>query len=123
VSAAEKSGAVVNDYTAAPVYFGDHSNGAHEWLIEFEKQPEDMALFSYELDKALKELNSDYEAKRYKDIALRSPVVRSVPKGLFTSWLRSKGKLGGQHKVPRLCNDRKYMDEIYVLMEGEEVEG
>ena len=122
VSAAEKSGAVVNDYTAAPVYFGDHSNGAHEWLIEFEKQPEDMALFSYELDKALKELNSDYEAKRYKDIALRSPLVRSVPKGLFSSWLRSKGKLGGQHKVPRLCNDRKYMDEIYVLMEAEEVE-
>lgn len=121
VSAAEKSGAVVNDYTAAPVYFGDHSNGAHEWLIEFEKQPEDMALFSYELDKALKELNSDYEAKRYKDIALRSPLVRSVPKGLFSSWLRSKGKLGGQHKVPRLCNDRKYMDEIYVLMEAEEV--
>ena len=123
VSAAEKSGSVVNDYTAAPVYFGDHSNGAHEWLIEFEKQPEDMALFSYELDKALKELNSDYEAKRYKDIALRSPLVRSVPKGLFSSWLRSKGKLGGQHKVPRLCNDRKYMDEIYVLMEGEGVDG
>jgi hypothetical protein len=123
VLAAEKSGSVVNDYTAAPVYFGDRSNGAHEWLIEFEKKPEDMALFTRELDKALKELNSDYEAKRYRDIALRSPLVKSVPKGLFSSWLRSKGKLGGQHKVPRLCNDRKYMDEIYVLMEAEGVDG
>ncbi|HVU84488.1 MAG TPA: GH3 auxin-responsive promoter family protein, partial [Puia sp.] len=122
-AAAEKSGSVVNDYTAAPVYFGDHSNGAHEWLIEFEKEPEDIALFSGELDRALKELNSDYEAKRHKDIALRSPLVKSVPRGLFNRWLRSKGKLGGQHKVPRLCNDRKYMEEIHVLLDAEGVAG
>ncbi|MFI5193924.1 MAG: GH3 auxin-responsive promoter family protein [Chitinophagales bacterium] len=120
VAAAEKSGAVVNDYTAAPVYFGDHSNGAHEWLIEFEKEPADMCLFGYELDKALKDVNSDYEAKRYKDIALRAPLIKSVPKGLFSSWLRKKGKLGGQHKVPRLCNDRKYMDEIHLMLESGE---
>ncbi len=120
VSAAEKSGAVVNDYTAGPVYFGDHSNGAHEWLIEFEKEPADISLFAFELDKALQDVNSDYEAKRYKDIALRAPLVKSVPKGLFSSWLRSKGKLGGQHKVPRLCNDRRYIDEIHgMLVAGE----
>jgi hypothetical protein len=116
VVAANKSGAVVNDYTAAPVYFGDHSNGAHEWLIEFEKEPGDIAQFAEELDKALKELNSDYEAKRYKNIALRLPIVKSVPKGLFTSWLRKKGKLGGQHKVPRLANDRTYVDELLTML-------
>lgn len=116
VKAADKTDAIVNDYTAAPVYFGDHSNGAHEWLIEFEKEPASLAAFAQELDKALKELNSDYEAKRHKDIALRSPIVKSLPKGLFTNWLRSKGKLGGQHKVPRLSNDRKYVDEIHELL-------
>ena len=116
VTASNKTGAVVNDYTAAPVYFGDHSNGAHEWLIEFEREPENMASFAEELDKALKELNSDYEAKRHKDIALRPPIVKSVPKGLFTSWLRKKGKLGGQHKVPRLANDRKNIDELIQML-------
>ena len=72
----------------------------------------ELALFAYELDTALKNLNSDYEAKRQKDIALRMPVVRSVKKGLFNEWLRSKGKLGGQHKVPRLSNDRTILDSI-----------
>jgi hypothetical protein len=118
VMASNRTGAEVNDYTAAPVYFGDHSNGAHEWLIEFEKLPENMDVFSAELDKALKELNSDYEAKRHKDIALSPPIVKSVPKGLFTSWLRNKGKLGGQHKVPRLANDRKNIDELILMMEA-----
>jgi hypothetical protein len=116
VQAAENSGAAINDYTAAPVYFGDHSNGAHEWLIEFEKEPASLARFAEELDTALKEQNSDYEAKRHKDIALRPPIVKSVPKGLFTSWLRQKGKLGGQHKVPRLSNDRKNIDELLKML-------
>ncbi len=110
--ASTKTNSVVNDYTAAPVYFSDNSNGAHEWLIEFEKEPENIYLFSYELDCALKNLNSDYEAKRHKDIALRMPLIKSLKKGVFTEWLRSKGKLGGQHKVPRLSNDRNYIDEI-----------
>jgi hypothetical protein len=118
VMAAIKSGAVVNDYTAAPVYFGDHSNGAHEWLIEFEKEPADISVFSEHLDHSLKELNSDYEAKRHKDIALRPPLVKSVPKGLFISWLRKKGKLGGQHKVPRLSNDRKNIDELLEMLDS-----
>ncbi|GAB2672594.1 GH3 auxin-responsive promoter family protein [Flavihumibacter cheonanensis] len=111
-SACEKTGASVNDYTAAPIYFSQHGNGAHEWLVEFEKEPEDLALFAYELDSALKNLNSDYEAKRQKDIALRMPVVKAVKKGLFNEWLRSRGKLGGQHKVPRLSNDRTILDSI-----------
>jgi len=117
VVASHKTGSAVNDYTAAPVYFGDHSNGAHEWLIEFEQEPDHLGHFAQELDKALKELNSDYEAKRHKDIALRPPLVRSVPKGLFTSWLRKKGKLGGQHKVPRLANDRKNIDELIQMLQ------
>ncbi len=107
-----KTGAVVNDYSAAPVYFSDESNGAHEWLIEFEKAPADMNRFVFELDDALKSVNGDYEAKRSKDIALRMPVVHAIQKGVFNAWLKSKGKLGGQHKVPRLCNERTYVDEI-----------
>jgi hypothetical protein len=114
--ACEKTSAVVNDYTAAPVYFSENNNGAHEWLIEFEKEPENLQHFIYELDTALKNINSDYEAKRHKDIALRMPVVRILPKSLFTEWLRRKGKLGGQHKVPRLSNDRKYIDELNALL-------
>lgn len=115
-AACEKTGAVVNDYTAAPIYFSDEGNGGHEWLIEFEIPPSDMKLFTYELDNALKSVNSDYEAKRHKDIALRMPDVKAVEKGLFEKWLKSKGKLGGQHKVPRLSNDRKYLEEILALV-------
>ena len=110
--ASEKSGAVVNDYTAAPIYFSDNSNAAHEWLIEFEKVPENLLQFTYELDDALKNMNSDYEAKRYKDIALRMPVINAMQKGTFNQWLKLKGKLGGQHKVPRLSNERNIIDEI-----------
>ena len=110
--ASEKTGAIVNDYTAAPVYFSENSNGAHEWLIEFEKEPSDLNSFTQELDTALKSINSDYEAKRHKNIALRLPVLHSLKKGTFNQWLHSKGKLGGQHKVPRLSNERKYIEEI-----------
>ncbi|MEO7209927.1 MAG: GH3 auxin-responsive promoter family protein [Chitinophagaceae bacterium] len=110
--AATKTGAVVKDYTAAPVYFTDTTNGAHEWVIEFDKEPEDLKKFIAALDTALKSLNSDYEAKRYKNIAMKMPLVHSAPKGLFNEWLHAKGKMGGQHKVPRLSNDRKYMDEL-----------
>ena len=110
--AAEKTNAVVNDYTAAPVYFSENSNGAHEWLIEFEKEPDDFNTFIVELDDCLKNINSDYEAKRHKNIALRLPIVHKLPVGTFTEWLRSKGKLGGQHKVPRLSNERTMLEEI-----------
>jgi hypothetical protein len=114
--ASQKCNVVVNDYTAAPIYFSENSNGAHEWLIEFEQPPNNIEEFTYELDCALKNINSDYEAKRYKDIALRMPVVQAVNKSVFTNWLRSKGKLGGQHKIPRLSNERVYIDEIKKFM-------
>ncbi len=110
--AAEKTGVVVNDYTAAPVYFSEQSNGAHQWLIEFEKEPNNLQQFIIELDTALKNCNSDYEAKRHKNIALRLPIVNVMPQGTFTKWLRKKGKLGGQHKVPRLSNERNLLEEI-----------
>ena len=114
-TACAKTGAVVNDYTAAPVYFSASANGAHEWLIEFEKDPDSLENFTLELDAALKSINSDYEAKRYKSIALGLPVVHALRKGVFAEWLHSKGKLGGQHKVPRLSNERKYLEEILQL--------
>ena len=116
--ASEKTGAIVNDYTAAPVYFGETGNGAHEWLVEFEKKPDDLTRFVNELDKALQSINSDYEAKRHKDIALGMPKLHVLEKGVFTSWLKRKGKLGGQHKVPRLANDRKYIEEIRAMLES-----
>jgi hypothetical protein len=100
------------DYTAAPIYMSDKNSGAHEWLIEFEKVPRDLNAFTICLDKNLQSLNSDYEAKRYKDIALGLPQITAVKKGCFHEWLKRKGKLGGQHKVPRLSNERKLLEEL-----------
>lgn len=102
----------VSDYTAAPVYFSDGGNGCHEWAIEFEQAPENQQLFNEILDKKLQEINSDYEAKRYKNIALSEPKINILPKGSFNHWLKIKGKLGGQHKVPRLSNDRTILEEV-----------
>lgn len=113
--ACEKTNSIVNDYTAAPVYFSDEGNGAHEWLIEFEQPPADINHFTNELDKALQSLNSDYEAKRHKNIALRLPIVHQLRKGIFNEWLRTKGKLGGQHKIPRLNNNRKILEEVLAI--------
>ncbi len=114
--ACEKMQVAVNDYTAAPIYFSDTNNGGHEWLIEFEKDPANIQEFAYELDCALKSLNSDYEAKRQKDIALKMPLVKALPKHTFHKWLQQKGKLGGQHKVPRLSNERVIVEEILALL-------
>jgi GH3 auxin-responsive promoter len=86
-------------------------------MIEFAREPISMADFTWELDQALKSLNSDYEAKRQKDIAMRAPMVHTMPKGVFHEWLRRKGKLGGQHKVPRLNNDRMILDELRTIMD------
>ncbi|MEO7961051.1 MAG: GH3 auxin-responsive promoter family protein [Ginsengibacter sp.] len=110
--ASEKTNSIVSDYTAAPIFFSEKNNGAHEWLIEFDTAPASLHEFTVVLDKALKDVNSDYEAKRYRDIALRLPVVREIARGTFREWLRKKGKLGGQHKVPRLSNERKLLEEI-----------
>ena len=116
--ASEKTGAVVSDYTAAPVYFSDSSNGAHEWLVEFDRPPDNLDRFTEELDIALKTINSDYEAKRHKNIALRLPILHALPRGTFNNWMRSKGKLGGQHKVPRLSNERTALEEILLIWKG-----
>jgi hypothetical protein len=113
--ASEKTNSIVKDYTAAPVFFSENNNGAHEWLIEFEAPPNDLKRFTFELDEALKSVNSDYEAKRYKNIALRLPIIHSLQKNTFDHWLKSKGKLGGQHKVPRLSNERKMIEEILFI--------
>jgi len=115
--ACSATGAVVADYTAAPVYFTGNDNGAHEWLIEFEKEPANLEAFTDALDSALKNINSDYEAKRHKDIALRKPIIHILPPGHFSAWLRQKGKLGGQHKVPRLSNDRDLLEKILQLLQ------
>ena len=107
-----KTGAVISEYSAGPVFMSETTKGTHEWVIEFEKEPDNMELFTSMLDKSLQSLNSDYEAKRYKNITLDIPVVHSVKKGVFYNWLKEKGKLGGQNKVPRLANDRRYIDEL-----------
>jgi hypothetical protein len=105
-------GVTLVDYTAAPIYMSGKNSGAHEWLIEFVEAPKDMDAFTVCLDKNLQALNSDYEAKRHKDIALELPQIIAVKKGCFHKWLKGKGKLGGQHKVPRLSNERKLIEEI-----------
>jgi len=112
--ACQRCNVMVNEFTAAPVYYND-KNGAHEWLIEFETAPDDLGFFSVTLDNALKSLNSDYEAKRYHDLLLGEPMIRVLPNGTFYRWLKSKGKLGGQNKVPRLANERKYVEEILAM--------
>jgi hypothetical protein len=115
--ACEKTGALVSDYTVAPKYMNGSESGAHEWVIEFEREPENISYFGELLDNALKSINSDYEAKRFNNYALADPIIHSVKKGTFFEWLKRKGKLGGQNKVPRLSNDRKYLDEILVLID------
>ncbi len=114
--ACQLTGAVVSDYTVAPVYLTYDNRGCHEWLIEFEKEPADIKLFTEHLDSNLRSLNSDYDAKRYKDIALKEPTVHSLPQNSFYNWLKKKGKLGGQHKVPRLSNDRVYVEDIMSMV-------
>ena len=109
------TGAMITDYTAAPVFMSDTSKGAHEWVIEFEKEPDDMNRFSDLLDKALMKRNSDYEAKRFKSITIGCPIVRKVPRNTFYRWFEEKHKLGGQNKMPRLSNDRRYLEEVLKL--------
>ncbi len=106
----------VRDFTAAPRYMDGTNKGGHEWLIEFEREPSDIAMFSDILDRALREVNSDYDAKRYKDIALEPPIVHSLAQGTFYYWMKLRGKLGGQNKVPRLSNSREFVDDILGLV-------
>lgn len=110
--ACEQTGAVIKDYTAAPIFMGKDSKGAHQWLIEFEKQPNNIEEFKHLLDDNLKKVNSDYEAKRYKDMTLEMLHLVVARENLFIDWLKSKGKLGGQNKVPRLSNSRQFIEEL-----------
>lgn len=110
--ACEATGATIKEYTAAPVFMNIDNQGCHEWLIEFSTEPTSMETFAAQLDTALREVNSDYDAKRYKNITLGAPKITVARSGLFYDWLKSKGKLGGQNKVPRLSNNREYIDSL-----------
>ncbi len=109
------TGAEVMEYTAAPVFMDAEGHCRHQWLVEFAKEPADKAAFAQMLDKALQDINSDYEAKRFKNITLQPLELITARSGLFNDWLKSRGKLGGQHKVPRLSNDRKIIDELLAM--------
>ena len=113
--ACRETGAEVLEYTAAPVFMDEQAKCRHQWLIEFAKAPDNMEKFATLLDRKLQEINSDYEAKRYKDITLQHLEISVARKDLFNDWLKQKGKLGGQHKVPRLSNSRKNIDELLAL--------
>ncbi|MEQ6118534.1 GH3 auxin-responsive promoter family protein [Reichenbachiella sp. MALMAid0571] len=114
--ACEVTGAVIDNFTAAPIHFEKNKKGKHEWVIEFKKEPESMERFVVLLDENLRELNSDYDAKRFKDLALQLPLVHSAKSGTFYTWMKKRGKLGGQNKVPRLSNTREYIDEVLKLL-------
>lgn len=111
-AACSKTGAEINEYTVAPIFLDANNCARHQWIIEFKKLPENLTEFVACLDKKLKELNSDYDAKRNNDLVLKLPEIISLPEGTFYAWMKEKGKFGGQHKVPRLSNDRQYAEEI-----------
>ncbi len=113
--ACRQTGAIVAEYTAAPVFMNAEGQCRHQWVVEFEQMPEDPKRFAELLDTTLQEINSDYEAKRYKNLTLQSLELIVARRGLFNDWLKSKGKLGGQHKVPRLCNNRDIIEQVLAL--------
>ena len=121
-AACEATSAQIREYTAAPVYMDAHGKCRHQWLIEFAKEPESLTDFAHILDLKLQEINSDYEAKRYKDITLQHLEIIPARKHLFDDWLKSKGKLGGQHKIPRLSNTRTYIDEMLSMNDSAKLE-
>jgi hypothetical protein len=113
--ASSRTGAIIKEYTAGPIFMGEGQKGAHQWIIEFDKAPQDMEYFIEVLDDALKALNSDYEAKRHKNLTLEKPHLMVAKDNLFYEWMKQRGKIGGQNKVPRLANDRKYLDGLIAL--------
>ena len=114
--ACEATGAVIENFTAAPVYLEQGKRGGHEWIIEFRVMPRDMAEFNSVLDKTLRSINSDYDAKRAHDLALVAPKIHAVAEGTFYQWMKKRGKLGGQNKVPRLSNNREFIDDILEMI-------
>lgn len=119
-SASSITNALVQDFHACPIYMGDNSFGKHHWAIEFLSPPTDLELFEKELDNRLREINSDYDAKRSADMLLKFPKIVVVPRGTFNNWLKAKGKLGGQSKIPRLANDRFVMEQILSIVKENE---
>lgn len=114
--ASERSNCSVSNFTGCPVYMDSENTGAHEWLVEFNNPPSNIDFFRDAFDHALMSLNSDYEAKRSNDLTLKKPQITILPYGTFYAWLKSKGKVGGQNKIPRLCNDRIIVNEIKALL-------
>lgn len=114
--ACEITGAEIDNFTAGPIYLESGKQGGHEWVIEFIKEPDDLERFTQVLDEKLREINSDYDAKRHRDIALIAPTVHAVSKGTFHHWMKKRGKLGGQNKVPRLANNREYLDDLLEMV-------
>lgn len=115
-AACATTGAVVAEYTAGPVYMEHEARGGHEWIIEFERPPSDLDTFLSVMDDTMRALNSDYDAKRRGDMALQRPKVHAVPRGTFFHWMKQRGKLGGQNKVPRLSNDRVLLDQLLLTI-------
>lgn len=116
-AACRETSASVNEYTGAPLFEKEGNKVRHQWVMEFEKEPEDFNRFKEVFDRKLQEVNSDYEAKRYKNFVLQPPEIIRAPEGTFYAWLKSKGKLGGQHKVPRLANDRTVIEDIIKILQ------
>ncbi len=116
--ACEATGGVITNFTAAPIYLDQNKRGGHEWIIEFHTAPRDIREFTAVLDDSLRKINSDYDAKRSHDLALVAPTIHSVPEGTFYEWMKRRGKLGGQNKVPRLSNSREFVDDILATLPG-----
>ena len=111
-AACKATGAQISDYTAAPIYMDANAKCRHQWLIEFAKEPDSIAQFATVLDAKLQEINSDYEAKRFHNVTLQPLEIVVARRELFNDWLKTKGKLGGQHKIPRLSNSRTNIEEL-----------
>jgi hypothetical protein len=116
--ACELTGGVISNFTAAPIYLEKNKQGGHEWLIEFHTQPRNLDEFGKILDDTLRKINSDYDAKRFHDLALIAPKLHSLPSGTFYNWMKKRGKLGGQNKVPRLSNSREFVDDILASLQS-----
>jgi hypothetical protein len=115
-TACEQTGAIIDNFTAAPIYLQENKKGGHEWIIEFKTKPDDLTRFAAILDDTLRKINSDYDAKRSHDLALVAPVIHSVETGTFYNWMKKRGKLGGQNKVPRLSNTREFVEDILQMI-------
>jgi hypothetical protein len=117
--ACEKTGATFKDFTAAPRFIEKGSKGCHEWVIEFSTPPHDLDAFTTLLDEALRKINTDYDAKRSQNLVVGRPVIHSVAPGTFYQWMKKRGKLGGQNKVPRLSNSREYLKDLLAMTQTE----